>query len=78
MPEPLRAVPSAEPDPDSPEAVLSALRAALAAHDIVLPSLELDPVMSAWQGGRPLVRLGNCPLETARALTQALASRSQQ
>jgi hypothetical protein len=57
---------------------LNELRAALDAHGIVLPSLDLDPVtLVASDMGpdrRPLIALGRVNLETARALARALAT----
>ncbi|MER7515069.1 hypothetical protein [Streptomyces sp. NPDC126499] len=53
--------------------VIDALRAALAAHGITLPSLGVDPVTLAGTSVRPpLVALGNCNVATARHLTQVL------
>ncbi|MGW5122833.1 hypothetical protein ACWEQ7_01970 [Streptomyces sp. NPDC004069] len=50
-----------------------ALRAALAAHGITLPSLGVDlPSFAARCPGRPLIALGNCNLPTASALIDAL------
>ncbi|MDT0347021.1 hypothetical protein [Streptomyces litchfieldiae] len=55
---------------------LNELRAALKAHGIVLPSLDLDPVtLFASDHGpdrRPLIELGRVNMETVRKLTQAL------
>ncbi|MFF8598937.1 hypothetical protein ACF065_08500 [Streptomyces sp. NPDC015232] len=52
---------------------IDALRAALAAHGITLPSLGVDPVTLAGTHIRPpLVALGNCTVATARQLTAAL------
>ena len=48
------------------------LQAALKAHGITLPSLGLDLPSVVQTYGPPLVELGNCNLDTARALTAAL------
>ncbi|WP_405843327.1 hypothetical protein [Streptomyces sp. NBC_01518] len=48
------------------------LQAALKAHGITLPSLGLDLASVVQTYGPPLVELGNCNLDTARALTAAL------
>jgi hypothetical protein len=48
------------------------LQAALKAHGITLPSLGLDLPSVVQTYGAPLVELGNCNLDTARALTAAL------
>jgi hypothetical protein len=63
--------------------VLNQLRAALQAHGITLPSLDLDPVMlAAIANGapdrRPLIELGRVNVETARSLTQALSETGPQ
>ncbi|MFJ9828919.1 hypothetical protein ACIRSU_31785 [Streptomyces sp. NPDC101160] len=50
-----------------------ALREALAAHGITLPSLGVDPVTLAGTHIRPpLVALGNCTVAIARQLTDVL------
>ncbi|MEU8762288.1 hypothetical protein [Streptomyces sp. NPDC048659] len=52
---------------------VEALRGALAAHGIVLPSLGVDPVTLAGRTVRPpLVALGNCGVATARQLAEVL------
>ena len=48
------------------------LQAALAANGITLPSLGVDLPSVLQTYGAPLVELGNCNLDTARALTAAL------
>ncbi|MFI2430454.1 hypothetical protein [Streptomyces sp. NPDC018693] len=49
------------------------LRAALAAHGITLPSLTVDlPTFASRYTHPPLVELGRCPVEIARALTAVL------
>jgi D-alanyl-D-alanine carboxypeptidase len=48
------------------------LQAALKANGITLPSLGLDLPSVVMTYGSPLVELGNCNLDTARALTAAL------
>ncbi|MFD3541660.1 hypothetical protein ACFWUQ_19495 [Streptomyces sp. NPDC058662] len=53
---------------------LGRLRAALAAHGITLPSLDLHlPSYAGTSATPPLIALGNCNLATARRLTEALA-----
>ncbi|MFF2326901.1 MULTISPECIES: hypothetical protein [unclassified Streptomyces] len=52
---------------------IGALRAALAAHGVVLPSLGVDPLTLAGDTARPpLVALGNCSVVTARRLAEVL------
>ncbi|MFD5323783.1 hypothetical protein [Streptomyces sp. NPDC127092] len=52
---------------------VDALRAALAAHGITLPSLGVDPLTLAGTAVRPpLVALGNCNVATARHLSEVL------
>ncbi|WP_371772711.1 hypothetical protein [Streptomyces sp. NBC_01438] len=52
---------------------IDALRAALAAHGITLPSLGVDPLtLAGWSKHPPLVALGNCNVVTARRLAEAL------
>lgn len=52
---------------------IDALRAALLAHGIKLPSLGVDPLTLAARTSRPpLVALGNCNAETARRLVEVL------
>ncbi|MFB7914647.1 hypothetical protein [Streptomyces sp. NPDC056061] len=52
---------------------INALRAALSAHGITLPSLGVDPLTLAWWEPRtPLVALGNCNVATARRLAEVL------
>lgn len=54
---------------------LTQLRAALAAHRITLPSLDLHlPSYASSHGTPPLISLGNCNLATTRLLTDALAT----
>ncbi|MGR4881535.1 hypothetical protein ACIPUC_19295 [Streptomyces sp. LARHCF249] len=55
---------------------LAALRAALAAHGITLPSLALHlPSYAGSYRTPPLIALGNCNLATAQRLVAALAER---
>ncbi|MEU6403481.1 hypothetical protein [Streptomyces sp. NPDC046985] len=54
------------------EAHVEALRAALTAHGITLPSLGLELPSAVGSYAPPLVALGNCNLDTARALAAAL------
>lgn len=61
-----------QPHVQEAEAHLEALRAALAAHGITLPSLGLDAPSLAGSYTAPLIALGNCNLDTARALAAAL------
>ncbi|NEC69709.1 hypothetical protein [Streptomyces sp. SID9727] len=52
---------------------IDALRAALKANGITLPSLGVDPLtLAGWPSRPPLVALGNCNTETARQLAEAL------
>ncbi|MFI1654198.1 hypothetical protein ACH4ZU_04535 [Streptomyces sp. NPDC020472] len=52
---------------------VDALRTALAAHGITLPSLGVDVVTLAGSSIRPpLVALGDCNVATARHLTEVL------
>ncbi|SED41796.1 hypothetical protein SAMN05216483_3797 [Streptomyces sp. 2131.1] len=52
---------------------IDALRAALKANGITLPSLGVDPLTFAgWTSRPPLVALGNCNTETARRLAEVL------
>ncbi|WP_223291161.1 hypothetical protein [Streptomyces avicenniae] len=48
------------------------LKAALAAHNITLPSLGIDAMTFLGSVAPPLVELGRCNPETARKLTEAL------
>lgn len=48
------------------------LKEALAGHDIVLPSLDVDVVSYTYVTRSPLVELGRCNQETARALAAVL------
>ncbi|MFI7243561.1 hypothetical protein [Streptomyces qinglanensis] len=57
---------------DEGEACIAELGAALRAHGLTLPSLGVDPVTYAGRQPRPLVSLGNCNVETARALAAVL------
>lgn len=54
-------------------AALDALRGALAAHGITLPSLDLHLPSYAGRYGTPLITLGNCNAATAQRLAAALA-----
>ncbi|MFF5701787.1 hypothetical protein ACFY7H_04710 [Streptomyces sp. NPDC012794] len=55
---------------------LNHLRAALAAHGITLPSLDLHlPSYASSHRTPPLITLGNCNVATARLLTAALDER---
>ncbi|MFF7500491.1 hypothetical protein ACFZBM_13735 [Streptomyces lavendulae] len=55
---------------------LTELRAALAAHGITLPSLDLHLPSYAASGTRPpLISLGNCNPATAQRIADALAGR---
>ncbi|WP_328539132.1 hypothetical protein [Streptomyces sp. NBC_00344] len=56
------------------EAARDELRAALAAVDVLLPSLGLDPVSLASSYLPPLVDLGRCNPSVARQLAAALRS----
>ncbi|WPW29418.1 hypothetical protein P6B95_19895 [Streptomyces atratus] len=62
------------PDYDIGPAI-DALRAALTAHGIALPSLGVDPLtLAGWTIRPPLVALGNCTAQTARRLAEVLRS----
>ncbi|MFG2618825.1 hypothetical protein ACGFXC_14565 [Streptomyces sp. NPDC048507] len=55
---------------------LTELRAALAAHGITLPSLDLHlPSYAGAYRSPPLISLGNCNPATARRLAAALDGR---
>ncbi|MEU6893081.1 hypothetical protein ABZ934_15015 [Streptomyces sp. NPDC046557] len=55
---------------------LAQLRAALAAHGITLPSLDLHLASYAsGYGNPPLITLGNCNTATAQRLAAVLADR---
>ncbi|MEU2827397.1 hypothetical protein ABZ667_01805 [Streptomyces lavendulae] len=66
-------------DPDGDRVAITALtelRAALAAHGITLPSLDLHLPSYAASGTRPpLISLGNCNPATAQRIAHALAGR---
>lgn len=58
---------------DDTESCVEQLRTALEAHGITLPSLTVDlPTFAGAYAGSPLISLGNCNEETARALTAVL------
>ncbi|MFC7895352.1 hypothetical protein [Streptomyces sp. NPDC057381] len=60
-------------DPHDTTSQVEQLRAALAAHGITLPSLGTDlPTFASAYRTPPLIALGNCNVETARALTAVL------
>ncbi|MFD7627417.1 hypothetical protein ACFV7Q_15500 [Streptomyces sp. NPDC059851] len=54
------------------EAARDELRGALAAVDVVLPSLGIDPVSMTSDYLAPLVELGCCRADVARKLAAAL------
>ena len=60
------------PWPHEANAEVAELQAALKANGITLPSLGVDLPSVVQTYGAPLVELGNCNLDTARALTAAL------
>ncbi|MDH6542548.1 hypothetical protein ACFXJO_25475 [Streptomyces lavendulae] len=66
-------------DPDGDRVAITALtelRAALAAHGITLPSLDLHlPSYAGTSKSPPLIALGNCNAATARRLAEVLTSR---
>ncbi|WP_371677715.1 hypothetical protein [Streptomyces sp. NBC_01276] len=66
-------------DPDGDRVAITALtelRAALAAHGITLPSLDLHlPSYAASHRTPPLISLGNCNPATAQRIADALAGR---
>jgi hypothetical protein len=53
-------------------ATVCQLTEALAAHGIVLPSLDVETASYARFTGRPLIELGRCNNETALALVAVL------
>ncbi|WP_225836111.1 hypothetical protein [Streptomyces sp. NK08204] len=58
---------------DDAQTCVDQLRTALAANGITLPSLGVDlPTFADAYTCSPLVALGNCNTETARALVAAL------
>lgn len=63
-----------EPPRDAATACVEQLRAALADHDIKLPSLTVDAPTYASTApyAHPLVSLGNCRLDVARRLIEVL------
>ncbi|MFG2224334.1 hypothetical protein [Streptomyces sp. NPDC048644] len=60
------------PDPDDVQECAEALRGALGAHGITLPSLGIDLPAFAGAYHAPLVALGNCNAATALRLADAL------
>jgi hypothetical protein len=54
------------------------LKDALAGHDITLPSLDVDVVSYTYATRAPLVELGRCNQETARALATVLNEAKEQ
>ncbi|WP_328358499.1 hypothetical protein OG828_19990 [Streptomyces sp. NBC_00457] len=60
------------PHPHEADPHVEALRAALAANGITLPSLGLELPTLTGPYALPLIALGNCNLATADALTTAL------
>lgn len=54
--------------------IVQQLRAALAIHGIVLPSLDVDLPSFGSLTGKPLIELGRVNQETARQLIAALAT----
>ncbi|MDI3388157.1 hypothetical protein QIS99_18395 [Streptomyces sp. B-S-A8] len=56
------------------ESARDALRAALAAVGVKLPSLCLDQVSCAREHPYPLIELGRCDVTTARRLAAALGA----
>lgn len=60
------------PNSHEANAEVAELQAALKAHGITLPSLGLDLASVVQTYGPSLVELGNCNLDTVRALTAAL------
>jgi hypothetical protein len=64
---------------DVTTACVEQLRTALEANGITLPSLGVDlPTFASSYPTPPLVALGNCNAETARALTAALRKAAEQ
>ncbi|MDT0443858.1 hypothetical protein [Streptomyces johnsoniae] len=68
-PAPLTGAPSS---PGNAYDVLAELTAVLAEHGITLPSLELDRATLTSPYTEPLIELGRCNLDTARAISAAL------
>jgi hypothetical protein len=64
-----------EPVHDGAQEIVQQLRAALAIHGVVLPSLDVDLLSFAGLTGKPLIELGRVNQETARQLIAALATR---
>lgn len=65
---------SNHPHDQEAASALESLRAALAAHGITLPSLDLHlPSYAGRYDSPPLISLGNCNPATARRLAEALA-----
>ncbi|MGP3976292.1 hypothetical protein ACTWQF_20255 [Streptomyces sp. 8N114] len=54
------------------EECIAELGTALRAHGITLPSLGVDPVTYAGSQPYTLIALGNCNVDTARALAAVL------
>ncbi|MEU5837666.1 hypothetical protein ABZ820_28880 [Streptomyces diacarni] len=54
------------------EECVAGLHEALRAHGLTLPSLGVDPVTYAGYRPDPLIALGNCNVDTVRALTAVL------
>ncbi|MFF3533159.1 hypothetical protein ACFYXP_04350 [Streptomyces sp. NPDC002466] len=56
-------------------AAIDALRDALTAHGITLPSLGVDSLtLAGWTTRPPLIALGNCNAVTAHRLAEVLRS----
>ena len=56
------------------EAVRDALRTALAAVGVKLPTFRIDQASCAREKPYPLIELGRCNVATARALAEALGA----
>ncbi|NBE52850.1 hypothetical protein [Streptomyces boluensis] len=54
------------------ESVRDALRAALTAAGVKLPTFRIDQASCAREKPYPLIELGRCDVATARALAEAL------
>ena len=54
------------------EECVEELRAVLAMHGIKLPSLGIEPAAYAHRPSLPLVALGNCHVDVARAIAAVL------
>lgn len=63
---------------DEARRTVNQVRAALAMHDITIPSLGIDVVSLSGAHVRPLIELGRINQETARLLARALSGAEPQ